>query len=84
MAPGNILNVAVNSIGRDLVTVTGLVAVMLSQTPILSLISFLVVLPAMLFVRKLTKQARKTIDRHHASSLATMETVQRPYKDCER
>ena len=49
---------------------------MLSQAPILSLISFLVVLPAMLFVRRLTKQARKTIDRHHASSLATMETVQ--------
>ena len=75
-APASVLNMLINSIGRDLPTLIGLVAVMLVQAPVLSLVCFLVAPPAILFVRSLVKQARDLMGRQYTSNAAMLETVQ--------
>jgi len=75
-APASVLNTLINSVGRDLPTLVGLVTVMLLQAPALSLICFLVAPPAILFVRHLVKRARDLMDRQYTSNAAMLETVQ--------
>src|ERR1700676_3921031 len=53
-----VLSLLINALGRDLLLLIGLVAVMLMQDPYMSLFGFLVVPPAMLVLRKLVKRIK--------------------------
>src|SRR3979490_105673 len=53
-----VLNLLVNALGRDLLLLIGLIAVMLMQDPYMALLGFAVAPPAMLVLRKLVKRLR--------------------------
>src|SRR3569623_1830117 len=53
-----VLNMLVNAIGRDLLMLIGLLGVMVWQDPLMSLLGFVVVPPAMLVMRKLVKRMK--------------------------
>jgi ATP-binding cassette, subfamily B, bacterial MsbA len=75
-APASVMTTLVNTIGRDLVSLAGLITVMVIQDPLLSLVSVLVAPPAAIFVRGLVKQARALAYAQFQSSAAIMEAVQ--------
>ena len=75
-SPAAVLNTLINSLGRDIPTLIGLLAVMLLQAPALSLASFLVAPPAILIVQRLVKQARKLTGDQYSSSAAMLVAVQ--------
>src|ERR1700719_2902960 len=52
----DLLNMLINAIGRDFLVLVAMIAVMVSQDPILSLIGLVAVPPAMLMLRKLVKR----------------------------
>jgi ABC-type multidrug transport system fused ATPase/permease subunit len=51
-----VLNLLVNTLGRDLMSLIALAAVMVFQAPVMSLLAFVVMPPAVLVVRKLMKR----------------------------
>src|SRR6195256_382422 len=53
-----VLNLLINALGRDLLLLIGLVVVMVTQDPILSILGLLGTPPAMLVLRKLVKRIR--------------------------
>ena len=75
-SPAAVLNTMINSAGRDIPTLIGLLAVMLMQAPALSLASFLVAPPAIIVVQRLVKQARKLTTDQYSSSAAMLVAVQ--------
>lgn len=75
-APANIMNVLVNTVGRDLLTLIGLLGVMVFQAPLLSLVSFLVGPPAVFFAQRMVARARALMRDQYKNSAATLETVQ--------
>src|SRR6516162_10179618 len=62
-AASNVLNLLITSIGRDLLSLIGLATVMAVQDPVLSMLSVIVVPPAMLILRKMIRRI-KTIAYH--------------------
>src|SRR6266853_1695415 len=54
----DVLNLLINAIGRDLLMLLSLVAVMVMQEPLMSLLGLLVTPPAMLILRKLVKRIK--------------------------
>jgi ATP-binding cassette subfamily B protein len=73
-----VLNLLVNTLGRDAMSLAALAGVMVYQAPVMSVLAFLV-MPAVLLVRKLMKRVRAD----HAPSMAAalisktmQETVQ--------
>ena len=75
-SPAAVLNTLINSLGRDVPTLIGLLAVMLLQAPVFSLASFLVAPPAIITVQRLVKQARKLTSDQYSSSAAMLVAVQ--------
>jgi ATP-binding cassette subfamily B protein len=79
-SPAAVLNTLINSLGRDIPTLIGLLTVMLLQAPALSLASFLVAPPAIIIVQRLVKQARELTSDQYSSSaamlVAAQETIQ--------
>ena len=75
-APAGVLTALINTIGRDLLTLVGLMTVMVVQDPILSLVTLLVAPPAVIFVRGLVKQARHLAYTQFQSGAAILEAVQ--------
>jgi ATP-binding cassette subfamily B protein len=57
-AIAQVMNLLITSVGRDLLTMTGLVIVMLVQDPIMSLFGILVAPPAILVLRKLMRRMK--------------------------
>ena len=55
---GQVLSLVVNTVGRDLLLLIGLVGAMVYTAPLLSIIGLLVMPPAVLTVRKLVKRVR--------------------------
>ena len=53
-----VLSLVVNTLGRDLLSLVGLVGVMVYKAPFMSVFGFLVMPPAVLVVRKLMKRVR--------------------------
>src|SRR5258708_6792162 len=53
-----VLNLLINALGRDFLLLFGLVVVMVTQDPFMSLLGFLVAPPAMLVLRKLVKRIK--------------------------
>jgi ATP-binding cassette subfamily B protein len=75
-AASQVLNLLVTSMGRDLFTLAGLVAVMAWQDPVMSLFSIIVVPPAMLILRKLIKRIRTIAHHQFTGSTRILETLQ--------
>ena len=74
------LGLVTTSIGRDLLSLIGLAAVMIYQAPVLSLVATLVMPPAVLTVRKLIKRVRAiALTQFHGAAVvieALQETIQ--------
>jgi subfamily B ATP-binding cassette protein MsbA len=75
-AASQVLNLLVTSIGRDLLSLIGLAAVMALQDPLMSLFSVIVVPPAMLILRRLIKRIKTIAQRQFTGSTHVLETLQ--------
>jgi ATP-binding cassette subfamily B protein len=76
IAATQVLNLLITAIGRDLLTLIGLVIVMVMQDPVLSLFSFVVVPPALLVLRKLIRRVRNVAMHQFTSGTRVTETLQ--------
>lgn len=72
----DILNMLINAIGRDLVTLIGMIAVMVLQDPWMSLLGLVVVPPAMLVLRKLVKRIKGLAYNQFTGTADILETMQ--------
>jgi ATP-binding cassette, subfamily B, bacterial MsbA len=73
---GYVLNLLITAIGRDLLSVVGLAVVMVVQDPIMSLISFLVVPPMVLFIRKMVRRIQTIAMNQFTGGARILETMQ--------
>ncbi|MGB8604037.1 ABC transporter ATP-binding protein [Bradyrhizobium sp.] len=71
-----VLNLLINALGRDLLLLIGLVAVMLMQDPVMALLGFLVAPPAMLVLRKLVKRIKGLAHNQFSGTADILETMQ--------
>src|SRR6201996_5783410 len=71
-----VLSLLINALGRDLLLLIGLVAVMLMQDPYMALLGFAVAPPAMLVLRKLVKRIKGLAHNQFTGTADIMETMQ--------
>jgi ABC-type multidrug transport system fused ATPase/permease subunit len=71
-----ILNLLINALGRDVLTLIALVTVMLMQDPLMALLGFGVAPPAMLVLRKLVKRIKGLAHNQFTGTADIMETMQ--------
>ena len=71
-----ILNLLVTSVGRDFLTLIGLIFVMIYQDPWMSLFGLLIGPPAVFGVRKLIGRVRDLVHKQYANNASIMETMQ--------
>src|SRR5229473_2166663 len=71
-----VLNLLINALGRDLLLMIGLVAVMLMQDPYMALLGFAVAPPAMLVRRKLVKGIRGLGHNHFTGTANIQKTME--------
>ena len=71
-----VINLLITAIGRDLASLIGLVAVMVVQNPALSLVSFIILPPALLVLRQLIRRLRNVWRNQFDYTARSMETVQ--------
>jgi subfamily B ATP-binding cassette protein MsbA len=71
-----VLNLLITSIGRDLLSLVGLVTVMVVQDPLLSTVVLIVVPPAMLLLRKLIKRVQNIAKTQFTGGTRILETLQ--------
>src|SRR5258707_5037313 len=72
----DVLNLLINAIGRDLLMLISLVAVMVMQDPLMSLLGLLTVPPAMLVMRKLVKRIKGLAYNQFTGTADILETMQ--------
>jgi ATP-binding cassette, subfamily B, bacterial MsbA len=75
-AATQVLNLLITSIGRDLITLIGLVALMVYEDPVLSIVTFVVFPPAMLVLRKMIKRIRGIARAQFTGGTRILETLQ--------
>jgi ATP-binding cassette subfamily B protein len=75
-AATGVLNLLITSVGRDLLSLIGLVAVMVIQDPLMSLFAFVIAPPALLVVRKLVKRIRNVAKAQFTGGTRLFETLQ--------
>jgi subfamily B ATP-binding cassette protein MsbA len=71
-----VLSLLINALGRDFLSLAGLVAVMVSQAPMMSVIAFLVMPPAVLTVRKLMKRVRSIVRAQFGGGAEILKALQ--------
>jgi ATP-binding cassette subfamily B protein len=71
-----ILNLVITAVGRDLLSLFGLVIVMVSQDPVMSLFSFVVAPPALLVLRHLVRRIFKIARDQFHGGVQIIETMQ--------
>jgi ATP-binding cassette subfamily B protein len=76
IAATQVLNLLITAVGRDLLTLVGLVVVMFIQDPILALITFVVAPPAFLVLRKLVRRIRGIAMNQFTGGTRVTETLQ--------
>lgn len=76
MAANQVLNQLVTALGRDFFTVVGLVVVMAVQDPKMTLITFVVVPPAMIMLRKMIRRIRAITKAQFTGGTRILETMQ--------
>jgi len=75
-AASQTLNLLMTAAGRDLLSLIGLMAVMVMQDPLMSLVTFVIAPPIVLIMRQLVRRARSVIFKRYTSGVATLETLQ--------
>ncbi len=75
-AATQVINLLVTSVGRDLLSLIGLVAVMVVQDPLMSFFSFVVAPPAFLVLRKLIRRVYAVARSQFQGGTRVMETLQ--------
>ena len=75
-AASQVLNLLITSIGRDLLSLIGLATVMAVQDPVMSLLSVVVVPPAMLILRKMIRRIKTIAYHQFTGSTQILETLQ--------
>jgi ABC-type multidrug transport system fused ATPase/permease subunit len=75
-AANQVLYLLITSIGRDLFSLIGLVTVMLVQDPALTVVSLMVVPPAMLLLRKMVRRIRNIAKTQFTGGTRILETMQ--------
>ena len=70
------LNLVITTLGRDLLSLVGLVVVMILRDPLLALIALVFVPGAALAVRKIGASVRKIMAREYQGGMAIMELLQ--------
>ncbi len=70
------LNLVITAIGRDFLTLTALMAVMVVQDPIMSLVVFVVMPPVVLVLRKLVKRIKNVAMTQWRGGAQSLETLQ--------
>lgn len=75
-AASSVLQMVVNSMSRDLLTIIGLATVMVIQDPLMSVIGFVVMPPAVYFVRGLMRRTRDLGRGELKSGMRIYETIQ--------
>jgi subfamily B ATP-binding cassette protein MsbA len=75
-AASQVLNLLITAIGRDLLSLIGLAAVMAVQDPVMSLLSIIVVPPAMLILRKMIRRIRTIAHHQFTGTTRILETLQ--------
>ncbi len=79
MATGSaaqILNMMITAVGRDILTLFGLLIVMVVQDPVMSLAALVVGPPAILVLRKMTRRVRNIARDRFTGGTRTLETMQ--------
>jgi subfamily B ATP-binding cassette protein MsbA len=71
-----VLSLLINAVGRDLLSLFALVAVMLMQDPYMALFGFLVAPPAMLVLRKLVRRIKGLAHNQFTGTADILETMQ--------
>src|SRR6201991_1475130 len=72
----DVLNMLVNAIGRDLLMLLSMIAVMAWQDPVMSFIGLVAVPPAMLVLRKLVKRIKGLAYNQFTGTADILETMQ--------
>jgi ATP-binding cassette subfamily B protein len=75
-AATQILNLLITAIGRDMLSLIGLLIVMVIQDPVMSLLSLVVAPPALLFIRHLVRRIYKIARHQFHSGTQIIETMQ--------
>ncbi|MGA2125803.1 MAG: ABC transporter ATP-binding protein [Xanthobacteraceae bacterium] len=75
-AASQVLNLLITAAGRDFLSLLGLVIVMFVQDPTMSLISLVVVPPAMIILRKMIRRIRAIVRSQFTGGTRTLETLQ--------
>jgi ATP-binding cassette, subfamily B, bacterial MsbA len=73
---GYVLNLLITAVGRDLLSVIGLTIVMFVQDPVMSVISFGVLPPVVLFIRKMVRRIRAIAMHQFTGGAHILETMQ--------
>jgi ATP-binding cassette subfamily B protein len=71
-----VLNLLINAIGRDLLSLIALVTVMVMTDPLMALLGFAVAPPAMIVLRKLVKRIKGLAHNQFSGTADIMETMQ--------
>lgn len=71
-----VLNALITALGRDLLTLVGLIAVMVYQQPLLSIVGLLVMPPAVLVLRKLIKRVRQITMTQFGGTMQILQALQ--------
>src|SRR5436305_7645488 len=71
-----VLNLLINAVGRDVLSLIALICVMLMQDPYMALLGFLVAPPAMLVLRKLVKRIKGLAHNQFTGTADILETMQ--------
>jgi ATP-binding cassette subfamily B protein len=75
-AASTVINLVVNAVGRDLLSLFGLLAVMIVQDPVMSFFSFIVAPPAFIFLRKLIRRIYAIARNQFHGGTRILETMQ--------
>jgi ABC-type multidrug transport system fused ATPase/permease subunit len=75
-APSQVIGMLVRSLGRDGLTLVLLLAVMVIQAPLLSLVALIVMPPSILGLRHLVKRVRSIAQQEFAGGARVIETMQ--------
>jgi ATP-binding cassette subfamily B protein len=71
-----VINLLITAMGRDLMSLIGLIVVMVVQDPIMAIIGVLVAPPAFLILRKLIRRVRAITQSQLIGSMQIIETLQ--------
>jgi ATP-binding cassette subfamily B protein len=75
-AASTVINLLVTAIGRDLLTLIGLVAVMFYQDPVMSMLAFFVAPPAFVMLRKMIRRIYAIARNQFHGGARILETLQ--------